>query len=55
MTEVTELQDSLLEEVAAADSLDALEAVRVSALGKKGRITAPVSYTHLTLPTIYSV
>ncbi len=39
MTEVTELQASLLEEVAAADSLDALEAVRVSALGKKGRIT----------------
>ena len=39
MTEVTELQASLLEEVAAADSLDALEAVRVSVLGKKGLIT----------------
>jgi phenylalanyl-tRNA synthetase alpha chain len=37
--DVTELQASLLAEVAAADNLDALEAVRVSALGKKGRIT----------------
>ncbi|MDA0785762.1 MAG: phenylalanine--tRNA ligase subunit alpha, partial [Proteobacteria bacterium] len=37
--DVTELQASLLAEVAAANSLDALEAVRVSALGKKGRIT----------------
>ncbi|MBT7365864.1 MAG: phenylalanine--tRNA ligase subunit alpha [Rhodospirillaceae bacterium] len=39
-SEVTELQAALLAEVAAADNLDALEAVRVSALGKKGRITA---------------
>ena len=38
--DTTELQESLLAEVAAADSLDALEAVRVSALGKKGAITA---------------
>ena len=37
--DVTELQAALLAEVSAADSLDALEAVRVSALGKKGRIT----------------
>ena len=29
----------LLAEVTAADSLEALEAVRVSALGRKGRIT----------------
>lgn len=33
------LKAELLAEVAATDSLDALEAVRISALGKKGRIT----------------
>jgi phenylalanyl-tRNA synthetase alpha chain len=37
--DVTELQSALLAEVMAADSLEALEAVRVSALGRKGRIT----------------
>jgi len=35
----SQLQDTLLADVAAADSLDALEAVRVSALGKNGAIT----------------
>ncbi|MBO6781928.1 MAG: phenylalanine--tRNA ligase subunit alpha, partial [Alphaproteobacteria bacterium] len=36
----SELQESLLADVSAAESLDALEAVRVAALGKKGAITA---------------
>lgn len=35
-----QLQDALLADVNGADSLDALETVRVAALGKKGRITA---------------
>ena len=35
------------------DVLDALFAERVEALGKHG--AGPVSYTHLTLPTICSV
>jgi len=35
----SQLQDTLLADVAAANSLDALEAVRVSALGKNGAIT----------------
>jgi phenylalanyl-tRNA synthetase alpha chain len=34
-----QLRDILLKEAADADTLDALEALRVSALGKKGRIT----------------
>jgi phenylalanyl-tRNA synthetase alpha chain len=34
-----QLQDALLAEVAAADSLEALERVRVAALGRKGRVT----------------
>ncbi|NKB50570.1 MAG: phenylalanine--tRNA ligase subunit alpha [Alphaproteobacteria bacterium] len=38
--DVTELESTLLAEVTAADSLEALEAVRVSVLGRKGRITA---------------
>ena len=37
--DVPALEASLLAEVQAADSLDELEAVRVSALGRKGRIT----------------
>jgi len=39
MASVDELRAELLAAVAAADSLDALDQVRVSALGKKGRIT----------------
>ena len=38
--DVTELESTLLTEVSAADSLEALDAVRVSVLGRKGRITA---------------
>ena len=38
--DTSELQESLLADVASAHSLDTLEAVRVSALGKKGAITA---------------
>jgi len=34
-----QLRDELMAEVGAADTLEALEALRVSALGKKGRIT----------------
>ncbi len=37
--DVTELESTLLAEVTAADSLEELEAVRVSVLGRKGRIT----------------
>jgi phenylalanyl-tRNA synthetase alpha chain len=39
MDDLDELKRTLLAEVEAADSLDALEQVRVSALGKKGRLT----------------
>jgi len=39
MEDVDALQERVLREVREADSLDALERVRVSALGKKGRIT----------------
>jgi len=39
MDSLTELQQSLLAEVAAAGDLKALEALRVGALGKKGRVT----------------
>ena len=38
--DTSELQESLLADVASAHSLDTLEAVRVSALGKKGAITS---------------
>jgi len=34
-----QLRDAILKDVAAADSVDALEDIRVSVLGKKGRIT----------------
>ena len=40
MTDVTGLQAELLGEVASASGLDALEAVRVKALGKQGVVTA---------------
>ncbi len=40
MTDVTGLQAELLDEVAGASGLDALEAVRVKALGKQGVVTA---------------
>lgn len=40
MTDITELQADLLSRIAAADSLDAIEAVRVAALGKQGSVTA---------------
>jgi phenylalanyl-tRNA synthetase alpha chain len=39
MTELTQLENSLLDQVAAADDEAALEAVRVSALGKKGSVS----------------
>jgi phenylalanyl-tRNA synthetase alpha chain len=39
-TDIQSLQDALLAEVAAAPDMAGLEAVRVAALGKKGRITA---------------
>ena len=39
-TEIETLQDELLAEVAGVADLAALEASRVAALGKKGRITA---------------
>ena len=39
-TDIQSLQDDLLAEVAAAADAPGLEAVRVAALGKKGRITA---------------
>jgi phenylalanyl-tRNA synthetase alpha chain len=39
MQKPEQLRDELMAEVGAADTLEALEALRVSALGKKGRIT----------------
>ena len=39
MTDISQLQATLLAQVDAADSAEALEAIRVSALGKKGAIT----------------
>src|SRR5260221_13937227 len=39
MDDVERIRRELLEAVAAADSRDALEQVRVTALGRKGRIT----------------
>lgn len=39
MENLDQLREELLTSVAAADSLDALESIRVSALGRKGRIT----------------
>ena len=39
MEDLEQLKDTILQEVAEATDLDALERVRVSALGKKGRIT----------------
>lgn len=40
LDEIKSLEDTIIGEVNTADSLDALDAVRVAALGKKGRITA---------------
>ena len=40
MSDLTNLRDSLIAAVAAADRLEALEAVRVQALGKQGNVTA---------------
>ena len=39
MTDVAEIKDQLLAEIAAAADERQLEAVRVAALGKKGRVT----------------
>ncbi|MBT5194545.1 MAG: phenylalanine--tRNA ligase subunit alpha, partial [Rhodospirillaceae bacterium] len=39
-TDIQTLQDELLAEVASAPDMNGLEAVRIAALGKKGRITA---------------
>ncbi len=40
MEDIAALQSALMTSVESADSLEALEAIRVAALGKKGRITA---------------
>ena len=40
MTDLTNLKTALLAEIEAADTLDAVEAIRVHALGKQGGITA---------------
>lgn len=40
MTDATQLKTQLDGEIAAADSLDALEAIRVGAIGKKGSVSA---------------
>jgi phenylalanyl-tRNA synthetase alpha chain len=39
MTETTSLKDGLIADIAAADTLDAVEALRVGALGKSGVVT----------------
>ena len=66
MTEISALKAGLIADIEAADTLDALEGLRVGALGKNGVVTGllktlggmspeerleTVSYTHLTLPT----
>ena len=38
MTDIATLQSETLAAIAGADSLDALEAVRVAALGKQGKV-----------------
>jgi phenylalanyl-tRNA synthetase alpha chain len=40
MTDITTLQNQTLAAIAAADGVDALEAVRVAALGKQGSVSA---------------
>lgn len=40
MTNIADLKSSLLAEIAASDTLDALEPIRIAALGKQGSITA---------------
>ena len=52
--EITEV----IEAVSGTTTLSALETIRIAHLGRKGYLTLqlkPVSYTHLTLPTICSV
>ena len=39
MTELTDQKQMALDAIAAADTLDALEQIRVSALGKKGWVS----------------
>ena len=62
MQSLDAVSSEFIDAIGAADSLDALEAIRIDALGKKGRISLmmrdlggmdaeAVSYTHLTLPT----
>ena len=71
MESLDAVSSEIIDAIATADSLDVLEAIRIDALGKKGRISlmmrelggmnaedrraAAVSYTHLTLPTILLV
>jgi phenylalanyl-tRNA synthetase alpha chain len=40
MTDITALQSETLAAIHAADSLDALEAIRIHRLGKQGSVTA---------------
>ena len=52
------IRKTALDAISNAGKAEDLEALRVRYLGKKGELTAvlkPVSYTHLTLPTICSV
>ena len=76
MDEWLDLKANLTRAIEESPDLEAIEAIRISALGKKGSITGlmkglgaldaeqrreagqllnPVSYTHLTLPTILRV
>ena len=49
---ILKLKQDLENELGKIHNLVELDKVRVSYLGKKGSVTGPVSYTHLTLPTI---
>jgi phenylalanyl-tRNA synthetase alpha chain len=40
MSDIDQMQNDLLAQIGAADSLDAIEAIRVAALGKSGTVTA---------------
>ncbi len=52
MTEIAHLKAGLLADIAAAATLDALEALRVGALGKSGVVTALLKFSPMA-PAYY--
>ena len=47
MTDTSQLQAEILAQIAAAASPEALEAVRVAAMGKQGQVTQLLSLIHI--------